>query len=109
MADFPITDSQNVDLTLAITDAAGNAVTGDTLDPGSVTATFADGSEWTVTVSADQTSVNVKANGELTVDDLLTVTGSLNGVALTPGTLAFDVTTGVATAIGLNPGTPAAN
>lgn len=109
MADFPITDSQNVDLTLGLTDAAGNAVTGDTLDPGSVTATFADGTEWTVTVSADQTTVNAKANGALTVGDVLTVNGSLNGVALTAGTMTFDVTTGVATTIGLSPGTPAAN
>jgi len=109
MADFVITDSQNVDLTLAITDAAGNAITGDVLDAGTVTAAFADGTEWTVTVSADQTTVNAKANGALTVSDLLTVNGSLNGVALTPGTLAFDVTTGTATAIGLTPGVPAAN
>ena len=109
MADFPITDSQNVTLTLGLTDAAGNAVTGDVLDAGTVTASFADGTEWTVTVSADQTTVNAKANGALTVSDLLTVNGSLNGVALTPGTLAFDVTTGTATAIGLTPGTPAAN
>lgn len=109
MADFQITDSQNVDLTLAVADAAGNPVTGDVLDAGSVTATFADGSEWTVTVSADQTTVNVRANGELTVDDVLTVTGSLDGVALTPATMAFDVTTGVATTIGLSAGTPVAN
>src|ERR1019366_2984354 len=109
MADFPITDSQNVTLTLAITDAAGNAVTGDTLDPGSVTAAFADGTEWTVTVSADQTSVNAKANGALTIGDVMTVNGSLNGAALTPATMTFDVTTGVATTIGLTPGTPVAN
>ena len=109
MADFPITDSQNVTLTLGLTDAAGNAVTGDVLDAGSVTATFADGTEWTVTVAADQSSVNAKANGALTVGDTLTVAGSLNGVALTPGTMVFDVTTGVATTIGLTAGTPAAN
>jgi hypothetical protein len=109
MADFPITDSQNVDLTLGLTDAAGNAVTGDVLDAGTVVASFADGTEWTVTVSADQTVVNVKANGALTINDLLTVAGSLNGVALTPGTMAFDVTAGVATTIGLAAGTPVAN
>ena len=109
MADFQITDSQNVTLTLAVADAAGNAVTGDTLDAGSVTAAFADGSEWTVTVSADQTTVNAKANGALTVDDVLTVNGSLAGVALTPATMAFDVTTGVATTIGLTAGSPVAN
>ena len=104
MADFQIADNQNVTLTLAVDDAAGNPVTGDTLDAGSVTATFADGSEWTVTVSADQTTVDVRANGALTVDDVLTVTGSIGGVALTPGTLAFDVTTGTATTVGLSAG-----
>lgn len=109
MADFAITDSQNVTLTLAITDAAGNAVTGDVLDAGSVLPTFADGTEWTVTVAADQTTVNVKANGALTVGDTLTVPGSLNGVALTPGTMVFDETTGVATTIGLAAGVPVAN
>ena len=109
MADFPITDSQNVDLTLAVADAAGNPVTGDVLDAGSVTAVFADGTEWTVTVSADQTTVNARANGALTVGDVLTVNGSLNGTALTPATMTFDVTTGVATTIGLSTGTPVAN
>ena|ERR1035438_3560137 len=109
MADFQIADNQNVTLTLAVDDAAGNPVTGDTLDAGSVVATFADGSEWTVTVSADQTTVNVKANGALTIDDVLTVTGSIGGVALTSATMAFDVTTGVATTVGLSAGTPVAN
>lgn len=109
MADFQIADNQNVTLTLAVDDAAGNPVTGDILDAGSVTATFADGSEWTVTVSADQTSVNVKANGALTIDDVLSVTGSIGGVALTPASMAFDVTTGTATTIGLSAGTPVNN
>ena len=109
MADFQITDSQNVDLTLAVADSAGNPVTGDVLDAGTVLPTFADGSEWTVTVSADQTTVNVKANGKLTIDDVLTIPGSLNGVALTPATMAFDVLTGTATTIGVTAGTPAAN
>jgi hypothetical protein len=109
MADFQLLDDQNVTLTLALEDAEGNAVTGDTLDAGSVTATFADGSEFTAVVSADQTTVLVTATGALTIDDVLTVTGSLNGVALTPGTLAFDVDASTATAIGLTPGTPVQN
>lgn len=109
MADFQLLDNQNVTLTLALEDAEGNAVTGDTLDAGSVTATFADGSEFTAVVSADQTTVLVTATGALTIDDVLTVTGSLNSVALTPGTLAFDVDASTATAIGLTPGTPVQN
>ena len=109
MADFQLTDNQNVTLTIVLDDGAGNVVTGDTLDAGSVTATFADGSEFTVAVSADQTTVLVTANGALTQDDVLTVTGSLNGTPLTPGTLAFDVNAGTATTIGLEPGTPQTN
>ena len=109
MADFPITDSQNVDLALQFVDAAGNPVANVTPDPGSVTAAFADGTEWTVTVTADQLSVNVRANGHLTIGDVLTINGSVGGVALTPATMTFDETTGVATTFGLVPGTPVAN
>jgi uncharacterized YccA/Bax inhibitor family protein len=94
---------------ITLADAAGNPVTGDQLDAGSVTATFVDGTELSATVSADQTSVNVKALGPLTVDDVLTVTGSLNGVALSPGTLAFDVGVGSPASIVLAPGTPVEN
>ena len=47
MADFLLGDSQNVDVALAFTDAAGNPVTGVTLDAGSVAATFADATEFT--------------------------------------------------------------
>jgi len=109
MADFILNDNQHVTVTLALTDAANNVVTGDQLDAGSVTATFADGSEFTAVVSADQTSVLVTATGTLTIDDVLTVTGSLNGVALTPGTLAFDEDTSTATTINLTAGTPVNN
>jgi hypothetical protein len=109
MADFLLADNQNVDVAVGLVDAAGNAVTGDVLDAGSVTAVFVDGTELTATVSADQTSVNVAALGPLTTDDVLTVTGTLNGVALAPGTLAFDVGTGAPTGITLTPGTPVAN
>ena len=109
MADFLLGDSQNVDVALAFTDAAGQPVTGVTLDPGSATATFSDGTEFTVTVSADQLSVNVRAIGPVVVGDTLTVTGSVGGTALAPGTLAFDVVAGPASSITLTPGTPVAN
>lgn len=107
--DFQLQDNQNVTVAIALADAAGNAVTGDALDAGTVTAVFVDGSELTAEVSADQTSVLVTATGPLTVDDVLTVTGSLNGVALSPGTLAFDVGAGTPTQITLEPGTPETN
>ena len=109
MADFLLGDSQNVDVALAFTDAAGNPVTGVTLDAGSVAATFADATEFTVTVSADQSSVNVRAIGPVVTGDVLTVTGSVGGVALAPGTLPFDVVAGPATSNTLTPGTPVAN
>jgi hypothetical protein len=109
MSDFVLLDNQNVTLTIELLDAEGNVVTGDALDAGSVTATFVDGTEFTAVVSADQTSVLVTATGALTTDDVLTVSGTLNGVALTPGTLAFDADSSTATAIGLVPGTPQTN
>ena len=107
--DFQLLDNQNVDVAIALADAAGNPVTGDALVAGSVTATFVDGTELSATVSADQTSVNVKSLGPVTFDDVLTVSGTLNGVALSPGTLAFDVGVGTPTQITLAPGTPVTN
>jgi len=109
MSDFILNDNQHVTLTIALTDASNNVVRGNQLDAGSVTATFADGSEFTAVVSTDQNTVLVTANGNLTKDDVLTVAGSLNGVALTPGTLAFDEDTSTATAVNLTAGTPVNN
>lgn len=107
MADFVLQDNQNVDVAISFADAAGNPVAGPA-DPGSVIATLASGAEFSATVSADETSVNVRALGPLTTGDVLTVTASVGGVALS-GTLAFDAVVGPAAAIGLTPGTPVAN
>ena len=109
MSDFILNDNQNVTVTVALTDSANNVVPTNTLDANSVKATFQDGSEFTAVVSPDQSSVLVTAKGILTKDDLLTVTGSLNSVQLTPGTLAFDEDTSTVTAINLVPGTPVNN
>ena len=109
MSDFILNDNQHVTLTLALTDAQDNVVTGDKLDAGSVKATFADGSEFTAVVSADQNTVLVTATGQLTNDDTLTVTGSLNGTPLNPGTLAFYEDTSIATAVNLITSAPANN
>ena len=109
MSDFVLTDSQNVDVAISLADAAGNAVSGVSLDAGSVTATLSSGTEFSATVSADQTSVNVRALGPVGTGDVLTVTGSFNGTALTPGTLAFDAVVGPPATVLLTPGTPVAN
>ena len=107
MADFVLQDNQNVDVAIAFVDAAGNPAS---VDPGSVTAVLADGTEFTVTLDAAQTSVNVKALGPVTTGDVLTVSCTVGGTAIaTPGTIAFDVISGPATAVTLTPGTPATN
>jgi len=109
MSDFILNDNQHVTLTIELVDNQNNIVTGDQLDPGSVKATFQSGSQFSAVVSTDQTTVLVTANGILTQDDVLTVTGSLNGVALKPGTLAFDEDSSIATTVNLVPSTPVNN
>ena len=100
-----LVDNQNVDVALSTTDAAGNPVAS-TFDAGLTTASFADGSAFTVTTT--DSSVNVKANGRLVTGDVLTVSASVSGVALT-ATLSFDVVAGPAANLVLTPGTPVAN
>ena len=109
MTDFILMDNQNVQVAIGLSDAAGNPVTGDVLDAGSVSASFPETSNLTATVSPDQTTVTVTAEGPLVVDDVLTVTGSFNGEALTPATLAFDVDAGAPVNITLTPGTLSRN
>jgi hypothetical protein len=101
-------NNQNVDVAVGAVDAAGLPVSV-TFDPGSVTATFADGAAFLVTISADEKTVNVKATGPLVTGDTLTVTASVAGVALTPATLPFDVQAPPPVAVTLTPGTPVAN
>lgn len=109
MPDFVLLDDQNVDVAINVSDDAGNVVQGESLDAGSVTATVSDATSLEATVSADQTSVNVKALGPEVTDVTVTVDGTLNGTALTSGTLAVDVNASPAVAIGLVPGTPVHN
>jgi hypothetical protein len=108
MPDFQLGDHQNVDVVIALLDADG-VTTKDAPDAGSVVAAFASGVELTATVSPDQTSVNVRANGPVTTGDVLTVSANFNGQPLTPATLAFDVLTGPPVAVTLTPGTPVTN
>ena len=108
----PITigDNQNVDIAVTFKDAAGVPVPPSAIDAGSLTGVFADGTEFTVTPSADQSSVNVKANGEVVSADTLTVNATVNGVALAdPGTIDINVVAGPAVSVLLTPGTPVNN
>ena len=108
MTDFVITDSQHVTLGIAPgPDAAGNPTTAP-FDAGSVTATFPETTNCTAVVSADQLSVLVTAEGPLTVDDVLTISGTVGGVPITDD-FPMDVDAGAPTAIVVTPGTPAAN
>jgi hypothetical protein len=108
MADFILGDGENVTLTIAPgPDAAGNPTTVP-FDAGSVTATFPETTNLTATVSADQTSILVKADGPLTTDDVLTITGTVNGVTVT-AEFPFDVDAEAPTDVVVTPGTPVAN
>jgi hypothetical protein len=108
MVDFVLMDDQNVDCAVTAIDDAGNAVPGTVLDAGSVTASAADAGMLTVTVSADGSSVNVRANGPEGTGNVVTVNGTLGGSPLT-GSLTFDVTNSPPTGLGLTPGTPVHN
>lgn len=105
MANFILGDDQNVDVAVSFKDDAGNVVAGSTLDAGSMTATFDDGSEVTATIAPDQSSVNVRANGKLSTGDTLRVNATAGGVAVpNPGVFAFEVDTTGANTIVLTPG-----
>lgn len=83
MSDFQLEQGDQVVVNISTTTGVG-------LDAGSVAASFADATEWTTTIAADQSSITVEATGALVVGDLLTVTGTIGGTAVTPGTLSFD-------------------
>jgi len=101
-----LADNQSVTVAIAAGDAAGNP-TGAVLDAGSVTAGVSNAAI-TATVSADQTSVLITATGAVVTGDTVTITGSVNAVALTPGVATVDTTASTAsTQILLTPGTPA--
>ena len=103
---FGLEDNQNVVITVGFDDAAGNAVP-DAIDAGSLSAVFADGSEVSAVVNADNT-ITVTALGPLTSDDVLTVTCTVNGTPFT-GTAAFTIGTSVPTGLTLTEGTPETN
>lgn len=100
---FGLEDNQEVVITIGFEDVAGNAVP-DAIDAGSLTAVFADGTEVSATVNADNT-ITVTALGPLTSDDVLTVSCTVNGTPFT-GTAAFTIGTSVPTGLTLTEGTP---
>lgn len=105
MPDFVLQDDQTVPVAIQATDDAGNSVPGVSLDAGSAAASVSDATILTAVVSADQSAVQVTAEGPEAVGTVVTVTGTLNAAPVT-ATLAVDVTTSPATGIGLVPGTP---
>jgi hypothetical protein len=109
MPDFVLLDDQNVEVAIPILDDAGNVVPGVAADAGTVTAVASDTTVLEVVVSADQSSYNAKALGPEATGVTVTVNASLNGAALAPSTLAFDVNASPATTTGQVPGTPAHN
>ena len=108
MADVTLNDNQNVEVTIVLTDSSNQAVAG-LIDAGTLVVTFADPAPFTVTDGADTSTFNVKANAITSAANVATVSGDFNGVALTPGTLTFDVVTPPPVNITLTPGTPANN
>lgn len=108
MADVTLNENQNVEVRISLENSSNVAVAG-LIDAGTLSVTFTDPAPFTVTDGADTSSFNVKANGTLTSANVATVSGSFNGVPLTPGTLTFDVVVAPPTQITLTPGTPANN
>jgi hypothetical protein len=114
MADVLLLDNQNVTGTVALTDAAGNAVLSSALDAGSLAVTFTDPTQFTVTIAADQSSFDVQSVGTLETGDTGTVTATAGGVPLngpggTPFTFTVDVAAGPPVSIGVSFGAPVAN
>lgn len=108
MADFVLKTNQNVTLSVGAADITGTPVAV-VFDANSVVATVSDPGALVAVVSADETTVNVKALGPLTTGDTVTVSGSVAGVALTPATFIVDVEALPAVAVTLTPGVVATN
>lgn len=108
MPNFILGDHQNITLAIAPgPDKAGNPTTAP-FDAGSVTAAFPETTNLVAVVSADQASVLVTAQGPLTTDDVLTISGTVNGA---PVSVLFpmDVDAEASASITVTPGTPVEN
>jgi len=107
MADFVLGDKQTITGAVAFTDERGNAVPASAIDPGSLTVTFADPTQFNVVIAPDQTSFTVAAVGTLETGDQGTVNATVNGVPLpNPFVFAFDVVAGPPVAVTVTFGTP---
>ena len=92
MADIQFSEGQTSTATIELLDADGNVVSGALIDAGTLVASFADGTtSFTLAAGADTSSFSITAVGPAITDDVLTVAGSFNGVALTPATVACDI------------------
>lgn len=112
MSDTIFTGVQSSTVTIELLDASGNVVPGALIDAGTLVASFADGTtSFTLSPGADTGSFGVTsvAGAPTITDDVLTVNGTFSGVALTPGTLAFDIAAPADTpvSISLSASTPA--
>lgn len=110
MADFQLETGFQVTDTVVVLDQNGAVITGAVLDASTGSVTVSDSTVLTATLSADQSTVDVKTVGPLGVGEVVSIAGSVGGVALT-GQQVIDVIAQpqVATSLGLVPGTPVAN
>lgn len=99
MADITLTGVESTTGTITLLDATGAIVAGDAIDAGTLFVTFADGSEFTIAPGTDTTSFTITSTGAAVSGDVLTVSGSFNGVALAPFTQTFDVIASAPTSI----------
>jgi hypothetical protein len=115
MANFQLESGFNVPVAVQVLDQNGAVIEGAVLDAGTGTVTVSDSTVLTASLSSDQSTVTVTTVGPAGTDEVVTVDGSVGGVALT-GTLAIDVVSETPpppvqtpTSLGLVPGTPVAN
>ena len=102
MANFSLANNQHVEVAVSLDEA------GLVLDAGSLAASLSDPNSATATISGDQTSIEVRANGTNVNDNVLTVTGTVNGAPANPCTFAFDIVAPTPTIV-LTPGAPVNN
>ena len=110
MADFQLETGFQVTDTVVVLDQNGAVIAGAVLDAGTGTVSVSDPTVLTATLSADQSSVDVVTVGPLGTGEVVTIDGSVGGVALT-GTQTIDVIAvpQTPTSLGLVAGTPVAN
>ena len=104
---FGLPDNDNSTVAITFEDAAGNVVP-NAIDAGSLTATSSDPASVTATPSADQNSVDCKADGPVDAAVVVTIACTVAGAPFS-GTVTFDVGAAAPTQLVLTPGAPVAN